>query len=48
MKRLLVLALALSGCDNSGAAAPKSELTVAVMPKSKGNAYFIACKKGAE
>ena len=23
-------------------------LTVAMMPKSKGNAYFIACRKGAE
>ncbi len=24
------------------------KLTVAMMPKSKGNAYFIACRKGAE
>ena len=24
------------------------QLTVAMMPKSKGNAYFIACRKGAE
>jgi rhamnose transport system permease protein len=24
------------------------EITVAMMPKSKGNAYFIACRKGAE
>src|SRR6266436_5230323 len=23
-------------------------ITVALMPKSKGNAYFISCKKGAE
>src|SRR5262249_57091156 len=23
-------------------------LTVAMMPKNKGNAYFIACRKGAE
>jgi ribose/xylose/arabinose/galactoside ABC-type transport system permease subunit/ABC-type sugar transport system substrate-binding protein len=28
-------------------AAPAA-LTVAMMPKSKGNAYFIACRKGAE
>ena len=28
--------------------APKKQLTVAMMPKSKGNAYFIACRKGAE
>jgi rhamnose transport system substrate-binding protein len=25
-----------------------SPITVAMMPKSKGNAYFIACRKGAE
>src|SRR5213075_2858366 len=30
----------------SGAAT--KPLTVAMMPKSKGNAYFIACRKGAE
>jgi rhamnose transport system permease protein len=28
-------------------AAPR-RLTIAMMPKSKGNAYFIACRKGAE
>jgi rhamnose transport system permease protein len=28
--------------------APSRPLTVAMMPKSKGNAYFIACRKGAE
>jgi rhamnose transport system permease protein len=28
---------------------PKARpITIAMMPKSKGNAYFIACKKGAE
>jgi rhamnose transport system substrate-binding protein len=26
----------------------RAPITVAMMPKSKGNAYFIACKKGAE
>jgi rhamnose transport system substrate-binding protein len=32
-----------------GEPAPNSrEVTVAMMPKSKGNAYFIACRKGAE
>jgi rhamnose transport system permease protein len=25
-----------------------SRITVAMMPKSKGNAYFVACRKGAE
>lgn len=27
---------------------PSKQITVAMMPKSKGNAYFIACRKGAE
>jgi rhamnose transport system permease protein len=27
---------------------PTRPLTIAMMPKSKGNAYFIACRKGAE
>src|SRR5438132_975367 len=35
----------LPGCRNTSATKP---LTVAMMPKSKGNAYFIACRKGAE
>jgi rhamnose transport system substrate-binding protein len=29
-------------------ASGEKPLTVAMMPKSKGNAYFIACRKGAE
>jgi rhamnose transport system substrate-binding protein len=34
----------------SGASTPndKKKLTIAMMPKSLGNAYFIACQKGAE
>ena len=28
--------------------AGRSRLVIAMMPKSKGNAYFIACRKGAE
>ena len=35
----------LPGCGSSSG---KRTLTVAMMPKSKGNAYFIACRKGAE
>jgi rhamnose transport system substrate-binding protein len=35
-----------------GAAVPapptNKKITIAMMPKSKGNAYFIACRKGAE
>lgn len=30
------------------AAKPNKTVTIAMMPKSKGNAYFIACRKGAE
>jgi rhamnose transport system permease protein len=30
------------------APAPIAPITVAMMPKSKGNSYFIACRKGAE
>ncbi|WP_422923631.1 substrate-binding domain-containing protein [Singulisphaera sp. PoT] len=32
----------------SNAPAKGKPITVAMMPKSKGNAYFIACRKGAE
>jgi ABC-type sugar transport system substrate-binding protein len=60
MKLLLTCALSaalavLGGCDkkpdasggnNSGNKTEK--LTIAFMPKSKGNAYFVACKRGAE
>ena len=45
----------MAGCkksDSSAAAAPGSgggrKLTIALMPKSKGNAYFISCKQGAD
>ena len=57
MKKLFALFLCvavLSGCSKApepeanNAAAPAKKLTVALMPKSKGNAYFISCKKGAE
>ncbi len=27
---------------------PVQQITIAMMPKTKGNAYFIACRKGAE
>ena len=36
---------AASGPTGSGIGRP---ITIALMPKSKGNAYFISCKKGAE
>ena len=46
----------LIGCgkpsdSTSGGSADSSsskKLTIALMPKSKGNAYFISCKKGAD
>jgi rhamnose transport system permease protein len=51
------LVQSFKGERSRGAAAPDGEprakpagspITVAMMPKSKGNAYFIACRKGAE
>src|ERR1043166_7781403 len=43
----------LAGCNKSpesaaNSGAPGAKLTVALMPKSKGNAYFISCKQGAD
>ena len=45
----------LAGCgkssDSSGGSTSSGggkKLTIALMPKSKGNAYFISCKKGAD
>lgn len=53
MKHLLsslLLVFALAAChrvpDPAGRGAGR--LTVAFMPKSKGNAYFVACRKGAD
>ena len=58
MKRFLSLALCaslalLTACNKSTEggfhAEPGSKkLTIALMPKSKGNAYFISCKAGAD
>jgi rhamnose transport system substrate-binding protein len=58
MKRLLVLSfvaasLVVAGCGKkeSAGGAPASagkKLTIAMLPKSKGNAYFLSAKKGAE
>jgi ABC-type sugar transport system substrate-binding protein len=49
----LALSLFVTACDKSPDAAnvgPSSQkkITIALLPKSKGNAYFISCKKGAE
>ena len=34
--------------DAAATPKPGRRVTVAMMPKSKGNAYFVACRKGAE
>jgi rhamnose transport system substrate-binding protein len=50
---LLVVGIVVAaGCrkasESGTPASGGKQLTVALMPKSKGNAYFISCKKGAE
>src|SRR5256886_519778 len=37
-----------STAENKPAGGGGKQITVALMPKSKGNAYFISCRKGAE
>ena len=37
-----------SGSSGGGAAGGGKKLSIALMPKSKGNAYFISCKQGAD
>ena len=58
MKSILqiFLALLLCGCNKPSESSSTSEgkpnsgkkITIAFMPKSKGNAYFLSCKAGAE
>jgi ABC-type sugar transport system substrate-binding protein len=56
MKRIFTLlalaGLALAGCSKSSESATSSsggkKLLIAFMPKSKGNAYFLSCRQGAE
>ena len=51
---LASVALLLSGCGKSDSTTSSSvpaagqKITVALMPKSKGNAYFVSCKQGAD
>src|ERR1700722_18369545 len=45
--------ICLAGCGKSpesgtGSSSTTKKLTIALMPKSKGNAYFISCKQGAD
>ena len=44
----LVPAATLGGPSTAEPADAGRTITVAMMPKSKGNAYFVACRKGAE
>ena len=44
---LAVGTLSLAACGG-GSAPPRTSLTVAMMPKNKGNPYFLSCRKGAE
>jgi rhamnose transport system substrate-binding protein len=55
MKPLLPLCavLLIAGCNKSGSnnqasSGAAKKVVVALMPKSKGNAYFVSCKNGAE
>lgn len=58
MNRLLALlalaSLALAGCGKSADTKPATDSggakkpVIAFLPKSRGNAYFISCKKGAD
>jgi ABC-type sugar transport system substrate-binding protein len=56
MKHILALmtaiAVVLAGCkpasETGGDSVGGGKLTIALMPKSKGNAYFISCRKGAD
>ena len=55
MKPLLLVCavLFLVGCSKNSADRPETraeakKLTIALMPKSKGNAYFVSCKTGAD
>src|SRR5438874_5531237 len=48
----LAISLAIAGCSKSSSSGPggqaNKKITVALMPKSKGNAYFVSCKEGAD
>ncbi|MBM3872466.1 MAG: substrate-binding domain-containing protein [Verrucomicrobia bacterium] len=47
-RSFVVSCLLLSLASSLGWSAPDSKLLVALLPKSKGNAYFISCKAGSE
>ena len=39
---------AAGACRGGGDAPPTARVTVAMMPKNKGNPYFVSCRQGAE
>src|ERR1043165_5583957 len=50
---LLASALLAAGCNKQAGDTAESsgvgkKITIGLMPKSKGNAYFISCRNGAE
>lgn len=47
-RRFVASCLLLSLAASLGWSAPDGKLLVALLPKSKGNAYFISCKAGSE
>ena len=40
-------AIFLSGCNNKPSGSSNGKLTIGLLPKSKGNQYFVTCEKGA-
>jgi len=44
----LFLLMTMAACGGGGASAPAGGSTVAMMPKNKGNPYFVSCRQGAE
>jgi ABC-type sugar transport system substrate-binding protein len=48
MKKLLLLAAGFVVAATLTAGAADSRLMIALMPKAKGNAYFLSCKTGAD
>ena len=48
MKRLTTLLALAALVGTLGCTKAPSEFTVAMMPKNKGNPYFVSCRKGAE
>lgn len=44
----LLLLLTTAACGGGGGGSTTDGLTVALMPKNKGNPYFVSCRQGAE